>query len=519
MANNLLTQILVPKKRPNPQGTAFTSTFRPSGTGSILARPDFKSHMKDIFNDRTVNDSKQIIHDLLKYDSDVSATLHAFLTIADTEMVTCVYDENGLLDRDGHQQFEQLRNTMFVRNDYTTGYAFCKSLREHSEDLRYMTLARGGIAAELVFNKLLIPTEIRQIDISTLEWFEIAPGTYKPQQRPPGTGQPIQLDIASFFVKYYRQNPMDIYPESIFVSSINTIASRQQVINDLYRIMQKIGYPRIEATVVEEVLRKNAPPEMKASEDAMQKWLSARLGDIANDLSDMRADSAWVHFDAVEATILNDKGAAAALNVTDIISVLNAQNQAALKTMASVIGRGESGVNTASVEARMFSKSADSLNGPIADFYSDIFTLAMRMQGYQGNVVCYFAPVELRPDMELEPQKIVKQSRLLQALSVGVLTDDEFHIQMYNRPRPDSAPELSGTNFMAAAPAGGAAGGDMAGKISPNSDPLGRSVTPQGSKVAKSNTVKSGPSPKPASGGGGSSSKTPATKTDPQVAM
>ena len=474
-------QILVPKRRPNPKGTALTNTFQPSNTQAVLESPDFRSHLKDVFVDRISQDSRELLKDLVKYDSDASATLHAFLTISDTPLRSYVYDSEGNLDREGQKQLNMMVGALTQRVDYSTGFAFSKSIRELCEDMRYMVLLRGGVAGELVFNKLLAPAEIRHVDCATLEWFEKAAGVYKPQQRTPGSSDPINLDVPNFFVKYYRQNPTEIYPESVFVSSINTVAARQQVINDLYRIMQKTGYPRVEAVVVEEVLRKNAPVEMQQNEEKMRLWLNTRLNEIATGLASMRPDATWVHFDAVEGKILNEKGPSNSMNVTDIMDVLNAQNQAALKTMATIIGRGESGVNTASVEARVFSKSADSLNGPVADILSDMFTLAMRMYGYEGYVVCAFDKVELRPEMELEPQKVLKQNRLLQDLSLGLITDDEYHIEMYNRPRPDSAPEISGTNFMPMAKAGVDAGG-----VSSNSDPLGRSVTPEGSKTSRS---------------------------------
>jgi hypothetical protein len=151
--------------------------------------------------------------------------------------------------------------------------------------------------------------------------------------------------------------------------------------------------------------------------------------------------------------------------------------------MGTVIGRGESGVNTASVEARIFSLAAESLNDPIADLFSDAFTLALRMTGYTGYVDCVFDKVELRPLTELEPQLVMKQSRLLQDLSLGLITDDEYHMEMHSRIRPDSSPEISGTGFMSA----GTAGTDSP---SPNSDPLGRSASPAGGESARSNTVK-----------------------------
>jgi hypothetical protein len=137
------------------------------------------------------------------------------------------------------------------------------------------------------------------------------------------------------------------------------------------------------------------------------------------------------------------------------------------------------------VEARVFSLSADSINVPIAALYSEMFTLTLRLLGFDGYVDCWFSPAELRPALELEPQKVMKQSRLLEALSLGLITDDEYHMQMYARPKPNNSPELSGTNFQQTNKAEIATD-----DISPNSDPLGRSIAPEGSKSAKSNEVK-----------------------------
>lgn len=481
-------QILLPTKRTSPQGTSYTNTFNPSSTQSALSLPTYRSHLDDIFTSRTTNDSRALIKDLVKFDSDMSATLHAYLTLANTTPRFYVYDQEDALDREGMKQLQLVITSLFTRTDYTTGFKFVPSLREIAEDLRYMVLLRGGMAAELVFNKLLLPAEIRHVDVSTLEWYEAQPGLYKPQQRPPGASTAIPLDIPNFFVKYYRQNPTEIYPESIFVSAINTIAARQQVINDLYRIMQKTGYPRLEITVVEEVLRKSAPAELAQNPTKMSQWINTRISEISTQISDMRSDTAFVHTDAIEPSIMNEGGPGKSMDVKNIIDVLNAQNQASLKTVATIIGRGESGVNTASVEARVFSMSADALNGPIADFLSDMLTYCLRLTGYLGRVQVKFDPAELRPATELEPQLSIRQSRLLTDLSHGIITDDEYHTQMYGRPRPDSAPELSGTNFQPNTNAQ-----VDASKVSPNSDPLGRSITSEGSSAARSNSNKSRP--------------------------
>jgi len=483
-----LSQIILPKRKANPKGASSTSTFNASSSDQVLAAPDFRQHLRDIFTDRTSQDARQLITDLLKFDSDTSATLHAFLTISDTPLRVYAYDENGQLDPAGQEQLDALRRSLFQRSDYSTGFEFTNSQGKVSEDLRYCILWRGACAAELLFDKLLIPNDFRIVDPGELYWYEKQPGLYKPEQRPKASSDKLQLDIPTLFVKYHRQNPTELYPQSPFVSSINTIAARQQVINDLYRIMQKTGYPRIELTVLEDVLRKNAPAEIAGSEAKMTTWLRDRLNSVAADVATMRPDAVYVHTDAVESKILNEKGPGTAMDVTSIIDVLNAQNQAALKTMSSIIGRGESGVNTSTVEARIFSLSAQALNTPVADLFSDAFTLAMRLTGYSGYVVCRFDDVELRPKTELEAMLTMRQSRMMQNLSLGLITDAEYHIEIFNRPPPTGSPTLSGTGFM---PMAGAAGVD-AGSASPNSDPLGRSITPSDNKSAKSNTVKRG---------------------------
>ena len=486
MAISLL-QILVPKKRPNPKGSSYTSTYNPSTRGNTLSLPSFQQHTQDIFDQRISQNSKQLLQNLFRQDPDVSATVNAYLSLANTIPRFYVYDADNVPDPVGQKDFETMLNSVFIRNDYTDGFRMHKSLTAHCENFRYAILLTGGISGELLFDKNLLPINVRHVNLNEVEWLENEPGVYKPIQKPAQAGgTEINLDIPNFIVKYFRQNPFEAYAQSGFVSAINTIAARQQVVNDLYRIMQRVGYPRIEVKILEEILRKNAPANIKMDENALIEWMNARISEIATGISNLRPDEAYVHMDSVEPKIMNDGGPGKSMDVDSIIKVLNAQNQAALKTMASIIGRGETGVNTATVEARIFSISAQELNFPIADYFSEAFTLAMRMTGYPGHVVCEFDPVEMRPDTELEPQKTMKQSRLLELLDLGIISDDEFHMEMLYRPRPPDSPELSGTGFRAAAKSTIDAGG-----ISPNSDPLGRSVSSSSDKSARSNGVSS----------------------------
>lgn len=479
-----LIQFVLPKRRPNERGLSTTNTFQPTNTGTVLAVPQYREHLTDVFESRAANDSNELLSQLFRQDSDFSAAVNAYLTVADTPMNLMVHDLNGEVDRDGLQTAHALLTVLGTRHDYSKGFQLKPGVATLNERMRYMLLLRGAISNELLFNKQFVPTGIRMVDPATLRWYEGAAGDYKPVQLDPATSNEISLDIPNFFVSFYRQDPNTIYTYSPFVSAINLVAARQQVINDLYRIIQRNGFPRLEVTVIEEVIRKNAPPDVRTDEAKMRTYIQARITEITNAVNNMRADSTFVHTDAIETDVLNKEGPKNSMDVSSVIDVLNQQNQAALKTMATIVGRGSQGVNTGTVEARVFSLNAEQINKPIEEFWSQALTLALRLTGSESVVSVKFSPVEMRAATELEPMLTVKQTRLMEALSHGTITDDEYHMEMHGRPRPDSAPELSGTGFY-----GKSANVDT-DSVSPNSDPLGRSVTPDGSENARSNQVK-----------------------------
>lgn len=492
MATNFASvlKVLLPK-RSNPSGSALTNTYNPSSTQNTLSLPAYRDHLTDIFSSRSADDSRTLMKSLFVNDPDVSASVNAFLTVSNTDPVFIARDVDGLIDREAQKTLNQLLLALTTRFDYSKGFDWRPSLRQICENMRYMILLRGGVSAELVLDKTLLPTEIRQVDLATIEWFEKLPGKFTPQQTPAGSSTKILLDIPTFFVSFFRRDPTSIYTTSPFVSSINTVAARQQVINDLYRIMQLTGFPRLEITVMEEVLRKNAPASVKQDSEKLAQYINDQMSGIRATVSNIRPDQAFVHTDSVEASMLNDAKPANSLNIDSIINTLNAQNQAALRTVATILGRGESGVNTASVEARIFSMNAEEINEPVAEIWSQIMTMLIRLHGFEdSHVTCRFKAVELRPQLELEPNLMIKASRLKQDLSLGVITDDEYHLEMYGRIRPDDAPELSGTGFLDSG--GGTAPADVgnAQDISPNQDPLGRSLAPSGTKAVKSNGVK-----------------------------
>lgn len=476
-----LFEFILPTKSSKAGGTSVTDTYK-SGNTEVLSAPTYREHLNDIYSTRTSSDAQTLLKELFRTDPDCSAAVNAYLTTSNTDLIYTVKDSTGEYSQDGARLLQQTIDRITRRNDYTLGYQPKSSINGIRESLKYMLLLRGAVGAELIFDKLMLPSEIRNVDMYYVKWYEKKPGEFKPQQETTESGEKISLDIPTFFTSTFRQDPTSPYTYSYFVSAINVIAARQQVINDLYRIMNVTGFPRIDLTVMEETVVKNAPSNIKDKPEELKKWVTGIVQGVANSFNGVAPDQPFSHTDSIQAKMINDKNPGGSLQIEDIIATLNAQNQAGLKAVSAFLGRGNSGVNTATVEAQVFAMNAQELNEPIDYILSEVFTLALRMQGFDGIVEIKSRPVNLKPEIELEAQTVMKQSRLLEELSLGLISDEEYHLKMEGRIPLWNYPKLSGTNFRS--------NQVNTADVSPNSDPLGRAITPDDDASARSNTIK-----------------------------
>lgn len=480
--------ILLPKGKGAKGGRSYPPGFNPRT--AEISSPLYRDHLQDIFASRQASDARTLLDTLVNHDPDVSSAMHSYLTIAESaDLEFIAYGTDGAVDPEGIDLARQIVQALTTAYDYTLGYSRKVSLNATSTDLRYMALLRGSCDVELVLDKTYVPVELRIIDGKDIFWRSPKAGVWSPYQRPVGANTEIDLNIPTFFTSRFHQSPTQVYTHSPFVAAINAIAARQEVINELYRIMRVVGYPRLDVKVMEEVIANNAPPIIRGDGKKLRSFVEAEVAKIAAALSNIRSDQAFVHSSATEAKIINDKNPGAGMQIQQVIDVLDAQNQAALKVMPAVVGKGAN-LQTASTEARLFAMSADALNRIVADVYSQALTLAARLSGYQGRIEARFRPVEMRPVLELEPQLTMRGARLREELSLGTISDIEYHMAMFGRPPPPGSPQLSGTGFLDQQEASAADVDPSSGK---QDDSLGRSLAPEGGKkAARSNATKAG---------------------------
>jgi hypothetical protein len=111
---------------------------------------------------------------------------------------------------------------------------------------------------------------------------------------------------------------------------------------------------------------------------------------------------------------------------------------------------------SASAETMLYLKHADIIRRKLNEIYSRALTLAVRLFGQDVYVDFRYAAIDLRPTGELEAYRAMEQARILELLSLGLVTDEEACVELTGHLPPQGYTPLAGTMFKTGA--SGAAG-------------------------------------------------------------
>ena len=162
----------------------------------------------------------------------------------------------------------------------------------------------------------------------------------------------------------------------------------------------------------------------------------------------MNPEDALVSFDNVEYNMLKSEGSSSSIADTLAIvqKLIESKLAAGAKSMPAILGRDSSG-STATTSAMLFLKSANIIRTKLNIIYSRMLTQAVRLMAQDVYVEFTYAELDLRPQAELEAYRAMYQSRILEQLSLGFITDEEASIKLTgNLPRDGHTP-LAGTMF------------------------------------------------------------------------
>jgi len=440
----------LPTKVSNKQVTppSYLTTAKPS-TKSPFNRLDRGLANKDITEYRVGVDTRQVIKDFTRADPNLSAAVSSYIRTGITSGYTAVARNlDGTANPEATSLLQQIITRMNYLNDYTIGFDDGRSIRSISEAWARDMLQTGSMSGELVLDKARLPSHIHPVATAQIRLFPSTDGKkLVPKQFI--SGEYIDLDIPTFFMVALDEDLSEPYSISPIETAIQAVLFSADFMNDLRRIVKKAIHPRVTLTIDEEKFKKNIPAEDSQDVDKINAYMTSVVSDLENKINGLAPEDAIVMFDTIGIEIIDHGNTNLSNEYTAIQGMADAKLAAGAKVLPTVLGHSDGTASVASAETLLFIKFVEgTITAKLNEMFSKVFTLAIRLMGQDCFVEFKYNSIDLKPESELESFKAMKQSRVLQMLSLGLLSDEEASIQLTGALPPAGAPKLSGTNFM-----------------------------------------------------------------------
>lgn len=436
-----------PKVRPGSRAfpSFFTSTKPDSKTA--IPRSDRRLTNTDALSFRNGADSRKVVHDYVYASPDLSAAVWAYLRVGIPSRYTAIACSaiDGSIDVEATTLLQQIITRMDVLTPYEEGFSNVQSLKSLSESLAKELLMYGSMAGELVLDKARLPMSIQPISVTTIQFRPEGKGL-KPFQK---IGQDeIDLDVPTFTMLNIDQDLLDPYSSSPLEPAIKPVLFKEDFAQDIHRIIKKVLHPRQKVVINEDRFRKHMSPEAQVDSNVANAEMGALIADIESRVNGLRPEDALVYFDSLGFEVDTPSNAGLASEYEILQSIGDSRLATGSKTMGTVLGFQSGSSNIASAETMLFMKSATgAIKDKLDQFYSRMFTLALRLFGLDVVVSFRYADIDLRPEADLAAFRQTQQMMILEQLSLGLITDEEASLKLTGKLPPPGYKPLSGTMF------------------------------------------------------------------------
>ena len=434
----------VPLPKPPTKGVAEPG-YRTvvGGSASALRQSDRGLLNTDRLGVRNAASTRAALRQLSYSSPDMSAAIFAMLRTGIPERYTLVArDMDGAISAEGTSIAHELLRRLTYLGNVDGSFGPQMSIQSLSESLGRELLIYGACAGEVVLDKARIPASLNAVTVSTLKWYDEDKAA-RPVQVV--GGEELDLDIPTFIYVALDQDLLEPYASSPLEASIQPLLQDLEFSNDVRRAMKRSVLPRLVATIDSDAVKKSTPPDILHDPVKFGAYKSSLLSAVQDVVNGAQPEDALITFSEVSYAYV-DGGKDPSTVISRLQEVLNSKLQAGVKTLPIVLGHGQ-GANSSSAESLLFVKSANMLRLKLNEFYSRALTVAVRLMGQDCYVEFSYANIDLRPESELEAYRAMEQSRVLELLSLGFITDEEAALRLTGNLPPKGMKPLSGTMF------------------------------------------------------------------------
>ena len=472
-------------KAPTGQQSEVSYRTVVGGSTSRIAQQDRAPLTTDrLVSARNSSSTQAAIRTLSFSSPDVSAAIYAALRVGIPEKYTLVArDMDGKINPAATGIAQELLRRITYLGNVDGSYGAQMTVQSLSESLGKQLLQYGACAGEIALDKARVPASLNPISVTTIKWYD-EDSAARPVQVIGGTE--ISLDIPTFVYVSLDQDLLEVYPASPLEASIQSVLADLDYNNDIRKALKRAVLPRLIATIDSEAVKKSTPPDILNDSNKFATYKQSIIAAVQSVLNGANPEDALVSFSEVAYAYI-DGGKDPSAIIERIQNVLNSKLQTGVKTLPVVLGHG-TGATAASAESLLFIKNANMIRVKLNEFYSRALTIAVRILGQDCYCEFKYAAIDLRPEAELEAYKSMAQSRYLQLLSLGLITDEEACIELTGNLPPQGYKPLMGTMFMSTAPAAAVGGSGQPGTASSQTsgmskDSQGAPKTPQAPKA------------------------------------
>lgn len=388
----------------------------------------------------------EVVRNLARVNPDLAGAVSAHLRIGIPEKYCAyAYNPDGSFNVDATRLALSLLSRWEASPDYSVGFSQTDSLRSVFEALGKEGILYGGMMVELVLDKQRLPSYLQPIHVPKLKWYQDNKGL-----RPVQVVGGVEVDLDFPTVMYVALDPVlnDAYPQSPIESAIQPVLASTQFLNDLRRVCARHVYPRYDVSLDEAKLKDSIPLEVQADEGRMSSYLNNVFSSVEAMINELGVEQALVHYDFVKVRYV-EGGASDVPNTFETVKgIHDAKIATGSKSMPAILGHGAGSQNIASTETMLALMTDNSLiRLKLMELMSRSLTMACRLFGQDVTVKFEFDTIDLRPDAELEAFKTMKESRIMNQLSFGFITDEEACLRLVGKLPPTGFAPLSGTRF------------------------------------------------------------------------
>jgi len=472
----LLPPMPIPKAPKGPQGlpgyrtqTAVRTSASPK-TDRNLANTD------RLVSARSQSNTQKVLRELSKSSPDLSSAVSFLMRTGIPEKFKLTArDMDGKVSVEATKLAHELLRRMTYLGNVDGTFGAQMGLQSLSEALGLELILDGASCLEVALDKARIPASLNPISVTTLVMFE-EDNSFKLKQRI--GGEDIDLDLPTIIYVTVDQLQTEVYPSSYVESAIQPILADIDFNNDTRRALKRAVLPRLTAILDSEAVKKFTPPDILGDPEKYAAYKNALIQEVQAVVNGAAPEDAFVSYDQVDYKYI-DGGQDPSAIIERIQKVLNGKLSSGAKTLPVILGQASTS-NASSTEAMLYVKQANMLRVKLNEIYSRAMTIAVRIMGQDAYVEFEYEPIDLRPTRELEAYKSMEQSRILDLLSLGFLTDEEACIALTGNLPPDGYTPKSGTMFR-----GQGAAGQAGGNPDSNTSAMGQTLKPKAPAAPK----------------------------------